>query len=210
MAETLGQVLNYINTFLPHSIASSDVVALINAEQRKVWEDLTSTNLYEFYTVANQPTYSLPTNCRIENIVENGVMIATSTGAVTTTTIFETYSYCGPDDELEGNRYYEALDEIGISPVPDNIYPARIKYQEYFTAFASSDTNMQFNLDQDYIDIIKFKVMSRIAKSGRFPNVELANNYEMDARELERKMKVGKAKEKVKTNRTRWSYQDWK
>lgn len=207
--ETINQVLAYIDDLFPNALTRATKVDLVNAELRKIWEHMTSTEIYEFTTISSQALYNLPTNVSLDMVVENGVLIATSTTA-SSTTIYQPYSYIGPDEELEGSRYYEALGQVGIYPVPDNGYPARIKYQEYPTLFASTDVGVQFNIDQDYVDLIKYKVMTRVAKSGKFPNVELANNYEADAKELERKMKVRMANKKAKTPRKRWDWREWK
>jgi hypothetical protein len=50
--------------------------------------------------------------------------------------------------------------------------------------------------------------MSRICKSGNNPDPEMANNYEADAMELERKMKLRKARDKMKTRRRTVSYME--
>jgi hypothetical protein len=52
--------------------------------------------------------------------------------------------------------------------------------------------------------------MSRIAKAGNNPDVELANGYEADAMELERRLKMRRALERAKSPRIRHSYKmDW-
>jgi len=208
MAETLQEVLTYIDTLLPNGLTSAMKVTLINGEVRKVWMDMTSTNYYNFNTVANQATYTIPSDMEFEMIVENGLMIANSTLAVSSTTVFETYKYCGPEDELNSKQFYDALGLIGIYPVPDNGFPARIRYQERPTIFASTDTAIEFNLDQDYIDLVKFRTMARIAKSGNGPDVELANNYESDARELEARLKMMAAQKRRKISKQRVSYRE--
>lgn len=209
MSETLQDVLTYIDTLLPNSLTTATKVGLINAEQRKVWEHMTPDTMYEFTTVNGQRTYTLPTNVSIDMILENGVLIASSTEAVSDDTVFQPYSLAGYDEDMTGSKFYDAFGTLGLYPIPDNGYPARLLYQEYPTIFASSDTAVQFNIDQDYVDLIKFKVMARVAKSGRFPNVDLANNYEADATQLERKMKTRMANKRAKTPRTRWSYKSW-
>lgn len=209
MSETIQEVLAYIDDLLPNSLTTATKISLVNAELRKIWEHMTPIEMYEFDTVADQMLYDYPTNISIDMIIEKGVLVATSTDAVSSTTVFGEYTFRGLDEEENGNQFYDLGGQLRISPTPDNVYPARIIYQDYPTLFASTDTTVQFNIDQDYVDLIKFKVMSRVAKSGRFPNVEIANNYELDAKELERKMKVRMANKKAKTPRRRWSYKEW-
>lgn len=207
MAETLGQSLSYINELLPNRMNSTTIITLINNELRKSWHQMTSTQLYDFNTVSSQVYYSLPTDCDFDMILENGVMVANTTGS----TSYETYSYAGADEELTGNKYFQGLGgTLGLYPIPDNTYNSRIKYQERPIQFASSDTATQYNIDQDYVDLIKFRVMSRVAKSGNAPDTELANGYELDANELERKLRMKRANMRMKNPRKRFSYQlDW-
>lgn len=209
MAETLGQALAYINELFPNKMNSSTIVTLINNEIRRTWKDLTSTNIDDtLTTLSSQAIYSLPTYCDFDMIAKNGIMVATSTGAVSSTTVFEEYSYCGPDDELDGNKYYEGLTgTFGVYPTPETAgYPIRIKYQERPTLFASSDTSVEFPTAQDHVDEIKMRVMSRIAKSGNKPDIGLANNYEVDADKLERDRRMYQANKRMKEASNKYSY----
>lgn len=208
-AKTLGQSLSFINEVLPNKVNSTTIITLINNEQRKIWHHMTSTSLYEAYTVANQELYSLPTDCEFERIVENGILVGESTNGSTSQS-FTPYSYAGKDDNASDYVYYEGLnDTFGIIPIPtvSNI-PIHIRYQPRPIMFASTDTNTQYNLNEDFIELIELRTMSRICKIGNNPDAELANNYEADANELERKMKVRLARDKAKNNRRRVSYRE--
>lgn len=215
MSETIQQFKDYINELLPNRINSTTITILVNNEMRKIWHQMTSTEFYDsLTTISGQVFYSLPSDCDFEMIAENGIMLGDSTNAVSSTTVFTNYSYSGADEELEGYKYFEGLGQtFGIYPAPTSDtdgYPIRIKYQKRPTLFASTDSSVQFPLDQDYIDFIRFKVMSRICKSGNSPDIELANNYEADAMEIERKLKLKRARDRSKTPRKRWSYKmDW-
>jgi len=208
-AKTLQQSLNYINELLPNRINSTTIVTFINDEQRKLWQYMTSTKLYETYTVADQALYSLPSDCDFEMIKPNGVLVATTTDGSTSAT-FDPYSYVGKDDNASDYSYYEGLDgTFGILPVPTVTQkPIHIRYQPRPTLFASTDTAVQYNLDEDYIELVELKVMAKICKMGNNPDVEMGNNYTMDAMELERKMKFRMANKKAKTSRRTVSYRE--
>lgn len=207
MAESLGNLVTYIDTYLPNALTTANKIELINNEIKKFWTEMTSTSYYQFVTVADQPIYSMPTDMEFRMIVPNGVVVSDSTAAVSSTTIFQTYSLAGYDDTLNGRQYYEVPGgSIGLYPIPDNGYPVKIRYQVRPTI--STDSTTLLNITDDYVDLIKFRVMSRIAKSGNAPDVELANNYELDARELERRMKVEDAKRDRKEARLVWSYKE--
>jgi hypothetical protein len=201
--ETIGQVKTYINELLPNGVSSTTIVTLINNELRKNWDYLTSTALYSFNTSSGVSVYSLPTDVTIGMV--SGLQIANTTGS----TYYQKYEFSGFDNDLTGFKYYDMFGEIGVYPIPDNTYSALLRHQEYPTLFNSTDVSVQFNVDQDWVDYIKFKVMARIAKAGNAPDVDLANGYESDAKELWRRIKMKSSKEKVKVNNNRWSYKDW-
>jgi hypothetical protein len=201
MAETLAQILTYINELLPNRINSTTIVTLINNEQRKIWEKMTPESYYSFDTIANQSLYLLASDMNFEKISD--VLVYSTTDDVD----FTQYEFAGLSEELVGYRYYDALENIGISPTPTKTgCTVQIRYQVRPTIFASSDTAVEFNLDNDYLDLVKFRVMSRIAKSGKNPKIELANNYESDANELERKLRMKYANKKAKLPKRRISY----
>jgi hypothetical protein len=73
---------------------------------------------------------------------------------------------------------------------------------------SSTDTTVEFNLDNDWIDFIRYKVMARVAVTGNNPDVEMKNNYEMEAQECWKSMLMRRAKEKLKDTRKRHSYRE--
>lgn len=210
MAESLSEVLSYIDSILPNGISTANKVTIINDILKNDWKHFTSTAYHTFNTASSQVYYDLPTNCKIYHIVENGVSVSASTAAVSSTTVYEPYSFIGQDEAVDGNVFFEcstSSTQIGIYPTPDDVYPARIKYQEYPTLMSSTATTTLFNVDDDFINYIKNKTMSVVAQSGKFPRIDLANNYESNAREILRKCKLRKKQENVKTSRYRLSYQ---
>lgn len=209
MAETLQQYLNYISEVLKNKVNSTTIITFTNNEIRKLWRDMTSTKLYEMYTVADQELYTLPTDCVFEMITENGILVGQSTQGSTNQS-YQTYRYGGKDDYASDYVYYEGTSNLfGILPVPEvSNKPIHIRYQAKPTLFASSDTAVQFDITEDYIDLIRFRVMSRIAKTGNNPDIEMGNNYQMEADELEKQMRLRKARDKMKSNRRRVSYRE--
>lgn len=207
--DTLGEVLDYIDTVLPNSLTTATKVIFINDEIKELWRDMSPYEIYEFDTVENQTFYDLPTNTKFDQIYEDGLKIATTTGSVNEDTLYNTYSFCASEDELTGYRFFDGLESnFGIYPEPDSIYDAKLKIIQYPTLYAVTDTSKVIGLDRDYIKLLKLKVLSRVAKSGTFPRVDLANNYYMDAVELEKKMKYYSKYQKHKDKRHSASYKE--
>jgi hypothetical protein len=165
-------------------------------------------DMYETVTIENQPIYSLPTDCEVELIDQ--VMVSNTTSNVDSSTPFASYEYAGQNDNLDsGNFYFDALGKLGLYPVPDKTnYAIRIIYEKRPIIFATSDVNKEFNIDGDFLDFIQNKVMSKIAKTGNYPDIELANNYEVEASSIESKLKMDRAKRKAKNPKSRYSYKE--
>jgi hypothetical protein len=207
MADTLQNVLDYVDTLIPNKLTAAFKTTLVNNEVRKIWRPMTSTNLYEFDTVEGQFTYTLSTDIEFDMITD--VYFSDSTGTVTSTHILSKYEYAGPDDILMNNQYYNHLGTLGVYPPSTaDDYKGRVFYGERPTVFASSDGSVQFDIDQDYIDLVKIGVMEKVAQSQK--ETDLANDYNDEYKYLYRRMRMESAKKNMKNPRTKWSYAEWR
>lgn len=203
----LNEMLNYINTVLPNTVSTEIKVKYINDEQRKIYKYMSELDMYETISIANQPIYTLPDDCEIESISQ---VLVSNTTVLDSSTPFVTYSYAGENDSLDsGSFYYNALGNLGLYPIPDKTnYAIRILYEKRPIIFATSDGNKEFNIEGDFLDFIQTRVMSKIARTGNYPDIELANNYEIEAKEIESKLKMDRAKRKAKNPKSRYSYKE--
>ena len=73
--------------------------------------------------------------------------------------------------------YYDATDNcIGIYPVPEKSgYKINIYYNKRPKAIMNLDDYIE--LDERYVDLVKYDVLSVIAMSGHNPDIEIANEY---------------------------------
>ena len=193
-----------VDTLYPNSFTDQQKITWLNQVQNRYVKWLTGETLYSFNTVADQEIYTLPDGISFDLV--KALYISPSTDTPDSETYFEQYHKAGRDNYLAGKCFYKSLDNIGISPVPDNAYPARMYYQERPTEFSSTDMTAEFNIDTDWIEALIFKVAARCAKTGKFPNVELANNYEAEAEDLLRQMRHQKTIEKTDGTKKRWGW----
>lgn len=212
---TVQQILDDIKSRLPYSTASfpdSQVIDWINICQGEVWRYMASTELYEFDTIASQSLYNLPSNCAFDMI--KSVQISNST-VIDGTEGYATYNYAGPDDELSGNKYYDALGQIGIYPKPSTSgtgYSVKVTYEASPIQLSTNTLATVPSINPEYQDILKFRAMKNIAQSGNAPDVELANNYQREEDSLFNKIKMDYYKRKQRIPRSTWSYKSgwWK
>lgn len=205
---TYHSLLSEVDMTLPNAVASSDKIAWMNDSVKRVWPWVSSTKWYQTTTVADQAIYPMSTDMRFEGIKR--VFISDST-ARSTTEEYTELELAHEDDTLSGFQYYKAGHGIGIYPVPSTLdYDNRalnIAYEPIPANYSSTaDTTTVLPLHPHYGNLIVFDVCSRVAKAGNNPDVDLANNYTMEYRELLRDAKRDYYN-RHKKKRT-WSYKE--
>ena len=212
---TVQQILDDVRMRLPAStntFTDGKIIEWFNTCQGEIWRYMASTELYEFDTIASQSLYNLPSNCAFDMI--KSVQISNST-VIDGTEGYATYNYAGPDDELSGNKYYDALGQIGIYPKPSTSgtgYSVKITYEASPIQLSTNTLATVPSINTEYQDILKFRAMKNIAQSGNAPDVELANNYQREEDSLFNKIKMDYYKRKQRIPRSTWSYKSgwWK
>jgi hypothetical protein len=174
---TVGQVLDDIMVRLPHEYIDDTLFLWINETMKKIYKDLAIQEQYSFNTRKNQELYSLPENCSIDMI--NSVtmsMKARNQDNPYNWGDFETLKSYLPDETMTVKGYYDGRDgSIGIYPVPKDVRKVDIYYHKKPKMVTKREDYIE--LDDNYIDLVKYNVMSIIAMSGHNPDIELANEY---------------------------------
>lgn len=174
---TVKQILEDIQVRLPHEYKKESLFLWINETMKKIYKDLALQDCYSFITSAGQNVYSLPENCSID-------MITSVTISNKPRTPENQYDWGGfseirsyiPDEKMTVSGYYDATEgTIGIYPVPQDARKVFVYYLKKPKMI--TDENDYIELDDNFVDLIKYNVMSIIAMSGYNPDVELANEY---------------------------------
>ncbi len=213
MGKLVSEIFAYINEILPNSVASTTIYTYFNDECKKYWKYLTNTTQNSTVTATTQTAYNLPST-DIHFWMLKNVRVGDSTAS--SDTVYSTYLFVNTTDDLSDNCYYDAKgNKVGIYPPPtsdEDDFPIVFEYQEpprFITA--ASDTTSITNFDDDLTEVIVNNICSKIAKTGKFPRVNLANNYMIDGQVNERKMKLRCEQKKVKDDAdTKWDWRDWK
>lgn len=174
---TVRQVLDDINIRLPHEYNEDSLFLWINETMKKIYKDLAIQEQYSFTTRAGQELYVLPENCSIDMISN----VTISSKARTPDNLYdwgnfkELRSYL-PEEKMTVSGYYDGREgAIGIYPVPQDTRKVDIYYLKKPQMVTKLDDYIE--LDDNYIDLVKYNVMSIIAMSGHNPDIELANEY---------------------------------
>lgn len=174
---TVGQLIDDIQVRLPHEYSENSLFLWINETMKKIYKDLAIQEQYSFTTQAGQELYVLPEDCSIDMI--NSVTV--SNKARNQTNMYdwggfkELKSYL-PNEDMNVPGYFDGREgAIGIYPVPTDVRKIYIYYLKKPKMVTSRDNYIE--LDDNYIDLVKYNVMSIIAMSGHNPDTELANEY---------------------------------
>lgn len=204
------QILSNIDARVPNVTSATQKVAWMNQAQDKVWRFMASTELYEFNSVADQGVYTLPVAIAADMI--KSVQVSAST-KIDGTESYMTYEYCGSDDVLAGSQYYNALGNIGIYPTPAKSgYNIKIYYETKPVTLSTNTLGVTPSLNPEYQDIYEYFVCKQLVQSGNAPDIELANNYESEVKEITKKVQMNYYKRKAKNPKAKVSYKDkwWK
>ena len=174
---TVKQVLDDIQIRLPHTYTQNSLFLWINETMKKIYKDLAIQDYYSFTTSAYKELYVLPEDCSIDMI--NSVTISDKardgSNPYDWGDFKELKSYV-PNEKMTAPGYYDGREGlIGIYPVPKDVRKVDIFYRKKPKMITSEDDYIE--LDDNYIDLVKYNVMSIIAMSGHNPDVELANEY---------------------------------
>lgn len=174
---TVRQVLDDIQIRLPHTYNESSLFLWINETMKKIYKDLAIQNKYSFTTRAGQKQYVLPQDCSIDMIdsVTISEKARDQNNPYDWGNFNELISYL-PNNEMTDAGYYDGREgTIGIYPEPKDVRKVDIYYRKKPQMVTSLDDYIE--LDDNYVDLVKYNLMSIIALSGHNPDIELSNEY---------------------------------
>lgn len=205
---TVQQLLDDIDSRLPNAISQSRKITWMNDTQNEIWRYMASTEVYEITTIGGQALYTLASDVATDMI--KNVQVSNST-VIDGTEGYGSYDYAGPNDELTGQQWYDALGQIGIYPAPttdESGYNIKVTYEASPTQLSTGTLATVPDVNVEYQDILKWRVLRDIARSGSAPDVELANNYQADYDEILRRVRMDFYKRKLRNPQgPQWSYQ---
>ncbi len=174
---TVRQILDDVQIRLPHSYDESSLFLWINETMKQIYKDLAIQSQYSFTTRNGQEQYVLPEDCSIDMI--NSVTISEKARDQNNPydwgNFKEIISYL-PNDKMDSPGYYDGREgTIGIFPTPTDTRKVDIYYMKKPQMVTSEDDYIE--LDDNYIDLVKYNLMTIIALSGHNPDIELANEY---------------------------------
>lgn len=174
---TVKQIIDDIKTRLPNEYKQDSLFLWINETMKKIYKDMALQDCYSFITSAGRNLYSLPDNCSIDMITSVTISTKPRNGSnpYDWGNFEELRSYI-PDEKMTVPGYFDGTEGmIGLYPYPKDVRKVYIYYLKKPKMITNEDDYIE--LDDNYVDLVKYNVMSIIAMSGHNPDIELANEY---------------------------------
>lgn len=215
--KTVGDIINYVDRVVPNNVGSSDKYVYLQDICRDVRHLNTKYDTWDTNTITSASFYNLPTNINWTDLLWVGVSNSTYDVAISPSTMpysdYQEYKYKGLDESITGLQWIESGDTgitlYGLST--QNKHWIRYKCLPHlvFCTTSSSDSTSYLNVDDILTDYIQNKLAAKVCKSGAFPRVDLANNYELEANELLSRIKLNKKQFETRTAKRKISYKGW-
>lgn len=174
---TVKQVLDDIQVRLPHEYNQGTLFLWINETMKKIYKDLAIQSQYSFITSAGQELYSLPEDCSIDMIsyVTRSNKARNQDNPYDWGGFKQLKSYLSEENMIEEGYYDGREGLLGLYPCPKDVRKIDVYYWKKPKMVTSKTDYIELN--DNYIDLVKYNVMSIIAMSGHNPDIELANEY---------------------------------
>jgi hypothetical protein len=182
---TVQEICDYADRKYPNSETAANKVSDLNDIHSEVFVKIARLkNEYEIYetsTVADQLTYSLPSNCTIDNIIAVKV---SKTTTISSSTEWNDYEYAGLNLETTIGRYYGYSPDQKIALLNDDLpisttgLSIRIFYYKKPSALSSSNMSAVPELHEDYHNLLKYGLIQALASQGHNPDTEIADYWQ--------------------------------
>jgi hypothetical protein len=173
---TVKQLLTDIDRRYPNTYSDEDKIDWINQSLQEVYKDLALEEFYKFNTIKGERIYNLPTNCTID-MIKNVQMSINPVNLGNGEKNYRTLKNATNNETMNIPSYYAGIDEttIGIYPCPEDVYSVNVYYGKT-PDFVSKESDF-VDINNRYINLIKYNVLSIICMSGNNPDIEVANQY---------------------------------
>lgn len=182
---TVQQIINSVDRNFPNQETTANKIIDLDRIHKRIYELIirkkNTTVSFTDYTIADQYTYTLPSNCKPENIVRI-VVSSDITGSIDDNTIWQEYEYADRGRDIDTGYYWGKLTDTTYILVKDGLAIDTANYEIRITYFKSPITITAVtdipDLDSEFHDLLEFALTQELASKGDNPAIGIANYYE--------------------------------
>ena len=186
---SVNQIIAYADRKFPNSESDANKIIDLGDLHKEIYVKIARLkNDYEIYetdTIADQLTYSLPSNCSIDNIIAIKV---SQTATIDSDTGWDTFEYAALNDDVSSGNYYGRATNSTFALVkngaPINTAGLSIRIFYYKTPASLSAVTDTPELDSYYHDLLKYGLIQSLAIQGHSPDTEIADYWQKKYDEL--------------------------
>jgi hypothetical protein len=182
---TVAEIIAFADRKFPNSVSDADCTIDLNLIHKDVYGQIMRLkNIYDLttlYTVANQLTYNLPTDCKPENIIKIEIS-KDIVYDIDDNTEWQEYEHKTLNDNVDSGYIWGVVAEgviilaVDGKAIDTDFYEIRFfYYQDPPTLSGTGQTPL---LDAEYHDLLCFGLTQSLASQGQNPDTEIANYYQ--------------------------------
>lgn len=184
----INEIINYSTLMYPRvaDISESNKIIILNQILDEInnkllrvrWEN----DPYEFYSVADQPSYSLPTDCDSSNIIKL-IVSEDTTLNLSESSVWNEYKYVGLLDNVNidcGDYYMLQNDLVFLfsDGVPLQTTDLVIRLYYYRTPSYFTSTTDVPEIEDKYHNLFKYALIQNVACIGDNPETAIADYWQ--------------------------------
>jgi len=176
---TVAEIIAWADRYFDNQVSEANKIKDLDMLHKKIYmtigrlkQDYTS---YSTTSTDGQIAYTLPTDCRIDNII--GVMVSQSD-----LVNYDEYEFAGIKDKIDNGKYYAVgngntilISNYGEALNSTGLFIKILYYKIPATITLSTDTP---ELDSMYHTLLCYLLVQTLAVQGQNPNTDIADYYQ--------------------------------
>lgn len=190
MGKTLQELIDEAKTIVSTERSDLNQAKTLSRIHNRLFvrlgKDSSQYSVHEDVTVADQLVYDLPTNCRINNIVNMKIQVETYEDSG----VYEDYEYKSLDESIDFNNCFIRGDDNDEYKLYENgsiitVDDRAIIINHYKNNISFDGTNLTIvpSLDDEFHDYLIYMLVAENLACGDDPDKDLANYWKQEANE---------------------------
>lgn len=183
---TIQEIITYADRKYPNQETDANKVLDLNDIHKNIFTKISRLkNAYEIYdtdTIADQLTYTLPSDCLINNVIT--ILVSSTTEAISNSTVWNKCDFAGLNDSNEGGYFWGdgggSVFSLAYNGLPLTLtgLSIRIFYYPEPAELLSSALSATPDLDEYYHSLLKYALIQDLASQGQNPDTSVADYWQ--------------------------------